>query len=317
LAYTLARKHFIAKGTNRVILCTDGDFNVGITNQDDLTKLIEEEAKSGVFLSVLGFGMGNLKDSTLEKLADKGNGNYAYIDTLREAHKVFVEQMTGTLITIAKDVKIQIEFNPSQVGAYRLIGYENRLLAAQDFHDDTKDAGEIGAGHTVTALYEIIPPNKLPAQPKPPTDEKLKYQPNVKSPAEGARRDVPGSAPVAVNPVTEERQAGRLPPRGEGQASNELMTIKLRYKQPDADKSSLIEQTLVDQGRSFAQASIDFRFAASVANFGMLLRHSPHKGNGTLDAVAEIAESSLGTDKSGYRAEFVGLVRSAKALRNQ
>lgn len=312
LAYALARKHFIQKGTNRVILCTDGDFNVGITNQDDLTKLIEEEAKSGVFLSVLGFGMGNLKDSTLEKLADKGNGNYAYIDTLREAHKVFVEQMTGTLITIAKDVKIQIEFNPSQVGAYRLIGYENRMLAAQDFHDDTKDAGEIGAGHTVTALYEIIPPSKLPAQPKPVLEEKLKYQPNVKSPADGARRDAPASVPTAAaSPVADERQAGRPSP----QASNELMTIKLRYKQPDADKSSLIEQTLIDQGRSFAQATTDFRFAASVASFGMLLRHSPHRGNGTLDAVAEIAESALGPDKSGYRAEFVGLVRSAKELK--
>lgn len=300
LAYALARKHFIPKGTNRVILCTDGDFNVGITNQDDLTKLIEEEAKSGVFLSVLGFGMGNLKDSTLEKLADKGNGNYSYIDTLREAHKVFVEQMTGTLITIAKDVKIQIEFNPSQVGAYRLIGYENRLLTAQDFHDDTKDAGEIGAGHTVTALYEIIPPSKLPV-PTPVTDEKLKYQPSVNSPTTKV-----GNARREGEPLNAARPD-----------SLELLTIKLRYKQPDADKSQLIEQTLSDQGRSFAQASTDFRFAASVANFGMLLRHSPYKGNGTLDAVAEIAESSLGPDKSGYRAEFVGLVRSAKALRSR
>lgn len=311
LAYALARKHFIQKGTNRVILCTDGDFNVGITNQDDLTKLIEEEAKSGVFLSVLGFGMGNLKDSTLEKLADKGNGNYAYIDTLREAHKVFVEQMTGTLITIAKDVKIQIEFNPSQVGAYRLIGYENRMLAAQDFHDDTKDAGEIGAGHTVTALYEIIPPNKLPAQPKPVLEEKLKYQPNVNSPAS---KKVDTSVPPGAVPPNSLTGQGFLKPKDTND-SGELMTIKLRYKQPDADKSSLIEQTLVDQGRSFAQASTDFRFAASVASFGMLLRHSPHRGNGTLDAVAEIAESALGPDKSGYRAEFVGLVRSAKALR--
>ncbi len=313
LAYALARKHFIQKGTNRVILCTDGDFNVGVTNQDELTKLIEEEAKSGVFLSVLGFGMGNLKDSTLEKLADKGNGNYAYIDTLREVHKVFVEQMTGTLITIAKDVKIQIEFNPSQVGAYRLIGYENRMLAAQDFHDDTKDAGEIGAGHTVTALYEIIPPSKLPAQPKPATDEKLKYQPNVNSPA---TKKVDTSVPPGAVPPNSLTGQGFLKPK-ETNDSGELMTIKLRYKQPDADKSSLIEQTLVDQGRSFAQASTDFRFAASVASFGMLLRHSPHRGNGTLDAVAEIAESALGPDKSGYRAEFVGLVRSAKALRPQ
>ncbi|HLQ46539.1 MAG TPA: VWA domain-containing protein, partial [Planctomycetaceae bacterium] len=206
LAYAMARKHFIPKATNRVILCTDGDFNVGITNPDDLTRLIEEEAKSGVFLSVLGFGMGNLKDSTLEKLADKGNGNYAYIDSLREANKVFVEQMTGTLITIAKDVKIQIEFNPSQVGAYRLIGYENRLLAAQDFHDDTKDAGEIGAGHTVTALYEIIPPGKLPVA-APQTDEKLKYQPSVKSPAAASPTSPlttgPTPSPARTNSIAE------------------------------------------------------------------------------------------------------------------
>lgn len=310
LAYALARKHFIEKGTNRVILCTDGDFNVGITNQDDLTRLIEEESKSGVFLSVLGFGMGNLKDPTLEKLADKGNGNYAYIDTLREANKVFVEQMTGTLITIAKDVKIQIEFNPAQVGAYRLIGYENRLLAAQDFHDDTKDAGEIGAGHTVTALYEIIPPSKLPTQPKEPTvEEKLKYQPNVKSPAEAEGQGLRGKGPGQIGDAV--RPSALVP---QPSASNELLTIKLRYKQPDGDKSQLIEQPLTDGGKSFAQASTDFRFAASVASFGMILRHSPHRGNATLDAVAEIAQSSLGADKSGYRSEFVGLVRSAKAL---
>jgi Ca-activated chloride channel family protein len=332
LAYALARKHFIQKGTNRVILCTDGDFNVGITDQNDLTRLIEEESKSGVFLSVLGFGMGNLKDSTLEKLADKGNGNYAYIDTLREANKVFVEQMTGTLITIAKDVKIQIEFNPAQVGAYRLIGYENRVMAAQDFHDDTKDAGEIGAGHTVTALYEIIPPSKLPAQPKEPVaeEEKLKYQPNVKSPAQNrnppinftrpvdgnkpapaAEKKLDTAFPTAPNSLTEQ---GSSKPQPNGKGTRELLTIKLRYKQPDADKSQLIEQPLIDDGKAFAQASTDFRFAASVASFGMILRHSPHRGNTTLDAVAEIAQSSLGADKSGYRSEFVGLVRSAKAL---
>ena len=305
LAYALARKHFIPKGTNRVILCTDGDFNVGVTNQDDLTRLIEEESKSGVFLSVLGFGMGNLKDSTLEKLADKGNGNYAYIDTLREANKVFVEQMTGTLITIAKDVKIQIEFNPSQVGAYRLIGYENRMLAAQDFHDDTKDAGEIGAGHTVTALYEIVPPNKLPA-PTPVTEEKLKYQPAKGS---GIVSPPPKLDPTSVLELPRREKDSR--PRD---AANELLTIKLRYKQPDADKSSLIEMPLTDAGRSFGQASTDFRFAASVASFGMILRHSPHRGNATLDSVVELAQSSLGADKSGYRSEFVSLVRSAKAL---
>ena len=318
LAYALARKNFITKGTNRVILCTDGDFNVGITNQNDLTRLIEEESKSGVFLSVLGFGMGNLKDATLEKLADKGNGNYAYIDTLREANKVFVEQMTGTLITIAKDVKIQIEFNPSHVGAYRLIGYENRMLAAQDFNDDTKDAGEIGAGHTVTALYEIVPPNKLPA-PTPVTEEKLKYQP-TKNPEAGenarrddsARRGSPDPASARRGPPDPAAPLDRrFPPTATG---DELLTIKLRYKQPDGDKSSLIEMPLIDAGRSFGQASTDFRFAASVASFGMLLRHSPHRGNGTLDLVLELAQSSLGADKSGYRSEFVGLVRSAKAL---
>lgn len=319
LAYALARKHFIEKGTNRVILCTDGDFNVGITNQDDLTRLIEEESKSGVFLSVLGFGMGNLKDSTLEKLADKGNGNYAYIDTLREANKVFVEQMTGTLITIAKDVKIQIEFNPALVGAYRLIGYENRMLAAQDFHDDTKDAGEIGAGHTVTALYEIIPPSKLPAPPKEPTVEKLKYQPDVNSPAHLKGQGTESNEKTAALRSEIERTVSKINELKAQDAklkspNNELLTIKLRYKQPDADKSSLIEMPLTDDGRAFAKASTDFRFAASVASFGMILRHSPHRGNATLDAVAEIAQSSLGADKSGYRSEFVGLVRSAKAL---
>jgi Ca-activated chloride channel family protein len=312
LAYALARKNFITRGTNRVILCTDGDFNVGITNQDDLTRLIEEESKSGVFLSVLGFGMGNLKDATLEKLADKGNGNYAYIDTLREANKVFVEQMTGTLITIAKDVKIQIEFNPSQVGAYRLIGYENRLLAAQDFHDDTKDAGEIGAGHTVTALYEIVPPNKLPAQPKEAGEETLKYQPNVKSAAQAEGRGA--RARGERSNKNDKSPAGSSTLNPQPSTNSELLTIKLRYKQPDAEKSSLIEQPLTDSGHSFAQASTDFRFAASVASFGMILRHSPHRGNATLDAVIELAQSSLGADKSGYRSEFVSLVRSAKAL---
>ncbi len=308
LAYALARKHFINKGTNRVILCTDGDFNVGITNQDDLTRLIEEESKSGVFLSVLGFGMGNLKDSTLEKLADKGNGNYAYIDTLREANKVFVEQMTGTLITIAKDVKIQIEFNPLQVGAYRLIGYENRLLAAQDFRDDTKDAGEIGAGHTVTALYEIIPPSKL-SKAETPVTKSLKYQPNVPSPAGTPATDA--AALRKYGPTT----ASAYTPLVAGNAKNELLTIWLRYKQPDADKSDAeIEQVLVDEGLSFAKASIDFRWAASVASFGMILRNSPHKGNATLDSVLELTQSAIGPDKSGYREEFVSLVRSAKAL---
>ena len=254
-----------------------------------------------------------MKDATLEKLADKGNGHYAYIDSMREAHKVFVEQMTGTLITIAKDVKIQIEFNPAKVGAYRLIGYENRLMAAQDFHDDTKDAGEIGAGHTVTALYEIVPPEKLTVQRKESAGEKLKYQPSVKSPATNSTQPESNLKSQISNLKSQTDGKSQI---ADGKSeSPELLTIKLRYKQPDADKSDLIEQPLTDTGRSFAQASPDFRFAASVAAFGMILRHSPHRGNVTLDAVAEIAQSSLGPDKPGHRAEFLGLVRSAKALK--
>jgi Ca-activated chloride channel family protein len=199
LAYDTAVAGFIKGGTNRVILCTDGDFNVGVTGQDDLTKLIEAKAKSGVFLSVLGFGMGNLKDNTIERLADKGNGNAAYIDSIKEAKKVLVEQMGGTLVTVAKDVKIQVEFNPENIGSYRLIGYENRLLKAKDFHDDTKDAGEIGAGHTVTALYELVPAG-LAA--KTPGVDPLKYQ------------KVPASSKDAKP------------------TSDELFNVKLRYKLP-------------------------------------------------------------------------------------
>src|SRR5262249_53228827 len=213
LAYDQATANFIKGGTNRGTLCTGGDFNVGITNQGDLTRLIEDKAKSGVFLTVLGFGMGNLKDSTLEKLADKGHGNYAYIDTINEARKVLVEQMGGTLVTIAKDVKIQVEFNPAKVNAYRLIGYENRLLKAEDFNDDKKDAGDIGAGHTVTALYEVVPAGK---KINLPGVDPLKYQ--------------QGSAPT---------EAARGP---------DLLTLKLRYKAPDGDTSKLLEFPVVDGG---------------------------------------------------------------------
>ncbi|HVA51541.1 MAG TPA: VWA domain-containing protein [Pirellulales bacterium] len=279
LAYNVAREKFIKGGANRVILCTDGDFNVGLTDRGSLTRLIEDEAKSGVFLSVLGFGAGNLKDATMEQLADRGNGNYAYIDTLNEARKVLVEQLGGTLLTIAKDVKLQLEFNPRQVAAYRLIGYENRLLRAEDFNDDKKDAGEIGAGHTVTALYELAPAGgeALLAEV-----DGLKYQHTVEA-IEAADRD-------------------------------ELLTLKLRYKEPEGETSKLLESVVKDEKRNYAQASEDFRFAASVAGFGLLLRESQYKGNLTLGAVVELAEASRGADEHGYRAEFIELVKNAAAI---
>ena len=280
LAYDVAIQNFIPKGTNRVILATDGDFNVGITNQSDLISLIEEKAKSKVFLSVLGFGMGNYKDSTLEKLADKGNGNYAYIDTLNEAKKVLVEQLTGTLITIAKDVKIQIEFNPAQVSAYRLIGYENRLLRAEDFKDDTKDAGEIGAGHTVTALYEIVPVGKEIAIPDV---DPLKYQ-------------QPKEASVSAQ-------------------SDDLFTLKLRYKQPEGDASVPMEFVIKDDRQTIEQSSGDMKFASSVAAFGMILRGSKHKGKASFEMVSRFAQEGRGQDPEGYRAEFIGLIEKAKALK--
>ena len=280
LAYSVAVDNCIEGGTNRVILCTDGDFNVGTTNNSELVRLIQAKAKSGVFLSVLGFGMGNYKDSRMEKLADKGNGNYAYIDAESEAKKVLVNQMCGTLITIAKDVKIQVEFNPTKVAAYRLIGYENRILNKEDFNDDEKDAGEIGAGHTVTALYQVVPVGeKLDA---PGTDD-LKYQ-TPQKPSEAAD-------------------------------SGELLTVKLRYKQPDGEKSTLLEVALADGGGSLSDAPRDLQFAAAVASFGMILRDSKHKGNYTLGAVAELAAAAVGKDAEGYRAEFVELVKTAAKLK--
>ena len=293
LAYDMAQKAFIKGGTNRVILATDGDFNVGVTSQDELVRLVQTKAKSGVFLSVLGYGMDNLKDSILEKLANKGNGNYAYIDTLSEGRRVLVDQIGGTLITIAKDVKIQVEFNPAQVGAYRLIGYENRLLAKEDFNDDTKDAGEIGAGHTVTALYEIVPAGK--SIPAGAGVDDLKYQPSGVKEAEVRLRD--------ANAAVEGAEAGR-----------ELLTLKLRYKAPDADVSKKSEFPLVDAGAGWERSTGDFRFAAAVASFGMILRDSPHKGQATWASTLELAGEGKGEDPSGYRAEFIGLVEKAKAL---
>ncbi len=284
LAYEQATEHFIEGGTNRVLLATDGDLNVGITDDDELVKLITEKAKSGVFLTVLGFGTGNLKDSKLEKLADKGNGSYAYIDGVSEAHKVLVEQLTGSLITIAKDVKIQVEFNPAEVYSYRLIGYENRMLANRDFADDKKDAGEIGAGHTVTALYEIVPATDARTGDG---HGELKYQ------------------RVPQHQLTDKARSG------------EMLTLRLRYKQPDGTKSQLIEGAFSDSGKRFGEASPDFRFASAVAAFGMKLRGSQHAAGTTLAAVEEYAAGALGDDPGNYRAEFVDLVRLARKLRGE
>ncbi|HKE88033.1 MAG TPA: von Willebrand factor type A domain-containing protein, partial [Vicinamibacterales bacterium] len=256
LAYSQATANFIRGGVNRVILMTDGDFNVGITSQGDLTRLIEDRAKSGVFLSVLGFGMGNLKDSTMEKLADIGNGHYAYIDTLNEARKVLVEEMSGTLITVAKDVKIQVDFNPAKVEAYRLIGYENRILRAEDFNNDLKDAGDMGAGHSVTALFEIVP--RGGTVPGPSID------PSVFQAA-------PRSTPAARS------------------NSNDLLVLRLRYKLPEAAESTRMDVPLADREVAFARADSDVRFAASVAAFGMILKNSPYKGDATLEWVLDTA----------------------------
>jgi Ca-activated chloride channel family protein len=276
LAYDTAAEHFIEGGINRVILATDGDFNVGVTSQGELTRLIEEQRRRGVFLSVLGVGTGNVKDSTMEKLADKGNGNYAYLDSLHEARRVLVAEAGATLVTVAKDVKIQVEFNPARVGAYRLIGYENRLLDREDFNDDTKDAGEIGAGHTVTALYEIVPPGE--PMPGPDVDP-LKYQ------------DAPKAAA--------------------GSSANEVMTVKLRYKRPDEDRSQLIAVPVADRS---GELTPNIGFAASVAGFGMLLRKSEHKGTATWPSILELARRFRGEDADGYRAEFIRLVELAAAL---
>ena len=282
LAYELAARHFLPKGTNRVILATDGDLNVGITQDDELVRLIRDKAKTGVLLTVLGVGTGNLKDSKLEKLADKGNGLYAYLDTEREARRVLVEQIAGSLVTIAKDVKIQVEFNPAEVQSYRLVGYENRRMAARDFDNDKKDAGEIGAGHTVTALYEIVPGR---ARPEAGAEGRaLKYQ----RPAKG---DL-----------------------AEAASSGELLTLRLRFKRPGEDQSTLCERVLKDDRKRFALASADFQFAAAAASFGMLLRGSPYRGNMTFKAVEEIAASSLGDDPGGHRAELLDLVRRAEQL---
>ena len=291
LAYKLAQQHFITGGVNKVILATDGDLNVGVTDDDSLVKLIKQKASEGVFLTVLGFGTGNLQDGKLEKLADNGNGHYAYLDSNREAHRVLVQQLSGSLVTIAKDVKIQIEFNPAEVKSYRLIGYENRMLATKDFDDDRKDAGEIGAGHTVTAIYEIEPINAVAAAFTAPAG--MKYQ-------------LPGAA------VLPQQGEGKLSRQlSEAASSGELATLALRYKKPDENDSKRIEFAIKNEDKSFGSASDDFRFAASVAGFGMLLRESEHAGVSTPAMVFKMASDSIGDDASGYRAEFLDLVRKS------
>jgi Ca-activated chloride channel homolog len=291
LAYKVAADNFIKGGVNRVILATDGDFNIGVTNQGDLIRLIEEKAKSGVFLTVLGVGTDNLKDSTMQKLADKGNGNYAYLDSLEEGRKVLVQQVNGTLMTIAKDVKIQVEFNPARVASYRLIGYEKRMLRKEDFNNDKVDAGEIGAGHTVTALYEIVPVGMGAADPAasvPPVDP-LKYQ-------------TPGAVPPATAQV-------------DPKLSQEIVTVKLRHKKPDGETSDLTERSFADNGSKFENAAPDLKFAAAVAEFGMILRDSQYKGKGTIGAVIEWAQEGKGRDTAGYRAGFIELARKTQTLK--
>ncbi len=279
LAYKVAADNFIKGGNNRIILATDGDFNVGASSDADMQTLIEEKRKSGVFLTVLGFGMGNYKDSKMEVLANKGNGNYAYIDNINEARKVLINEFGGTLFTVAKDVKLQIEFNPTKVQAYRLIGYENRLLNNEDFNDDQKDAGEMGAGHTVTALYEIIPVGVESTFIKKTDD--LKYQKSSSS----------------------------------SNYANEMLTVKLRYKNPDGNKSKLLQQSVLDQYQDkLSKTSDNFRFSASVAMLGMLLRQSEFVQESSFEQTISLAEGAKGVDKEGYRAEYIKLAKSAQLM---
>ena len=276
LAYEQAQKSFIKNGNNRIILATDGDFNIGINNTTDLEKFIEKQRESGIYMSVLGFGMGNYRDDMAETIADKGNGNYAYIDNITEAKKVLVNELSGTLFAVAKDVKLQLEFNPKYVKEYKLIGYENRMLANEDFTNDKKDAGEIGAGHTITALYELVPSDGKVAQ-------SLRYQ------------------------------SQELNEKGKG---NELGFLKIRYKDPKVKDAKSVEITepLVFNKKALKETSTDYRFAASVAEFGILLRDNSNKANATYDQVIELAEGAIGKDPEGYRKEFVRLVKSVKIL---
>lgn len=280
LAYKIANESFIKGGNNRVILCTDGDFNVGESSDDAMERLIEKEKNSGVFLTVLGYGMGNYKDNKMQKLADKGNGNHAYIDGINEAKKVLINEFGGTLFTIAKDVKLQVEFNPAVVQGYRLIGYENRMLAKEDFNDDKKDAGELGSGHTVTALYEIIPA--------------------------GVNSDYLAN----VDPLKYQKKASPATLSND----EEMFTVKFRYKAPEGYQSKLLEKVVLNKSEVLEKTSDNFRFAAAVAEMGLLLRQSEFKGAANYSQVISLAKSARGEDEEGYRAEFIRLANSAQLL---
>jgi Ca-activated chloride channel family protein len=279
LAYKTALENMLRGGNNRIILCTDGDFNIGASSDADLTQIVEENRNKGVFLTVLGFGMGNYKDNKLELLADKGNGNYAYIDDLMEAKKVLVNEMGGTLYTIAKDVKIQVDFNPAHVKAYRLIGYENRMLRSEDFRDDTKDAGELGAGHTVTAIYEIIPAGSKETVAELDSLRYLEYK------------------------VTDEARK-----------SPEMMWVKLRYKLPNSDTSTEIATPVYNKTLGLEDVSAIYNFSAAVVGYGLLLQNSEHKGALTWDMVRAMAKENMGVDKEGYRKDFLDLIEKAAKL---
>jgi Ca-activated chloride channel family protein len=286
LAYKVAQENFKEEGNNRIILATDGDFNVGSSSNAEMERLIEEKREDGVFMTVLGFGMGNYKDDKMEIIADKGNGNYAYIDNIQEARKVFITEFGGTLYTIAKDVKFQMEFNPARVKGYRLVGYENRLLNDEDFNDDKKDAGEMGAGHTVTALYEIIPAG---SDESLKSIDPLKYQSN-----RGEEKSV---EPVKADPHAE------------------LMTVKLRYKQPDGNTSTKVEIPVKGRVLELDETSDNFRFSAAIAEFGLLLRNSQYKEDASMEQVIAMAKAARGEDEEGYRAEFLKLVKLADSLK--
>lgn len=280
LAYKIAKENLIKEGNNRVILCTDGDFNVGASSTSEMVRLIEEKRKDDIYLTICGFGMGNYKDGRMEQISNAGNGNYFYIDSIKEAEKVFVKEMRANMFTIAKDVKIQIEFNPLKVKSYRLIGYENRVMAKEDFDNDKKDAGELGAGHTVTALYEIVPADGDSSQDK---SIELRYQ---------------------ESKIKKDAASG-----------NEIMVLKMRYKPIKEDKSKLIVKTVIDENIKFGKTSENFRFASAVAGFGMLLRDSQFKNDLTAKDVIKIAKDAKGYDEEGYRSEFIGLVEQYSLLK--
>ncbi len=280
LAELLLEKGYMVHGINRVILATDGDFNVGVSSDAEMTRLVEEKRETGVFLTTLGFGTGNYKDSRMESMADHGNGNNFYIDNMDEAVKVLADELDGTLCTIAKDVKLQVEFNPAKVKAYRLIGYDNRKLNKEDFNNDRKDAGDLGAGHTVTALYEIVPAS--------------------------SKEEITGNVD----------ELKYIKPSQGTSTSNEILTVKFRYKDPSGDKSKLIVRTLEGNLLPLNRASENFRFSAAVAGYGMVIRNSKYKGSLTLEEVAMMAKSSLGEDKEGYRNEFLQLVKTTSLISN-